>query len=166
MENFLDEKIAKQYMPGILRRYRDAAGLSQQDLVDIVGISKGFYSSLEMGRRVPNLDMLIKIAKACRRNAGCGSGSSGKKHALSEPIGKKTLRVSELLIHLSSARPFGILDIQAILHGCPTGGEVRVHFVISSPCCSSSPDDATFGSHSLTYPGLSCIHFSSRMTAL
>jgi len=65
MENFLDEKIAKQYMPGILRRYRDAAGLSQQDLVDIVGISKGFYSSLEMGRRVPNLDMLIKIAKAC-----------------------------------------------------------------------------------------------------
>lgn len=65
MEDLFDEKIARRYMPSILRRYRDVAGLSQQDIVNIVGISKGFYSSLEMGRRVPNLDMLIKIAKAC-----------------------------------------------------------------------------------------------------
>ena len=65
MENLFDEKIARRFMPVVLRRFRDAAGLSQQDLVDIVGISKGFYSSLEMGRRVPNVDMLIKIAKAC-----------------------------------------------------------------------------------------------------
>jgi len=65
MEDFFDQKIARKHMPGVLRRYRDAAGLSQQDLVNIVGISKGFYSSLEMGRRVPNVDMLIKIAKAC-----------------------------------------------------------------------------------------------------
>ena len=33
--------------------------------MNIVGVSKGFYSSLEMGKRVPNLDMLIKIARAC-----------------------------------------------------------------------------------------------------
>lgn len=65
MENYTDEKIARRFLPGILRRYRDAAGLSQQDLVNIVGVSKGFYSSLEMGKRVPNLDMLIKIARAC-----------------------------------------------------------------------------------------------------
>lgn len=65
MENYSDEKIARRFLPGILRRYRDAAGLSQQDLVNIVGVSKGFYSSLEMGKRVPNLDMLIKIARAC-----------------------------------------------------------------------------------------------------
>ena len=64
MENYSDEKIARHFLPGILRRYRDAAGLSQQDLVNIVGVSKGFYSSLEMGKRVPNLDMLIKIARA------------------------------------------------------------------------------------------------------
>ena len=60
-----DEKIAKRYVSVILRRYRDAAGLSQQELVNIVGISKGFYSSLEMGRRTPNLDMFIRIARAC-----------------------------------------------------------------------------------------------------
>ena len=63
MENYSVEKIARHFLPGILRRYRDAAGLSQQDLVNIVGVSKG--SSLEMGKRVPNLDMLIKIARAC-----------------------------------------------------------------------------------------------------
>ncbi len=64
MKHYDDEKIAKRYMPGILRRYRDDADLSQQDLVNIVGVSKGFYSSLEGGKRVPNLDMLVRIARA------------------------------------------------------------------------------------------------------
>ena len=70
MNTLEDVKIAKRYMPLILRRYRDAAGLSQQKLVDIIGVSKGFYSSLENGRRVPNLDMLAKIAKALNVRAG------------------------------------------------------------------------------------------------
>ena len=52
-------------MPMIIRRYRDTAGLSQQELADYVDVSKGFISALEGGRSVPNLDMLIKIAKAC-----------------------------------------------------------------------------------------------------
>ena len=58
-------KISKAHMPAIIRRYRDAAGLSQQQLADYVDISKGFVSALEGGRSAPNLDMLIKIAKAC-----------------------------------------------------------------------------------------------------
>lgn len=70
MNTLEDVKIAKRYMPLILRRYRDAAGLSQQELVDIIGVSKGFYSSLESGRRAPNLDMLAKIAKALNVRAG------------------------------------------------------------------------------------------------
>ena len=65
-----DPKIAKQYMPIVLRRYRDAAGLSQQEIVNIVGVSKGFYSSLESGKRAPNLDMLVKIAKALNVRPG------------------------------------------------------------------------------------------------
>ena len=59
------ESIAKQAMPMILRRYRDAAGLSQQQLADIADVSKGFISGLEGGRSVPNVDMLITLAKAC-----------------------------------------------------------------------------------------------------
>ena len=70
MNTELDESIARRYLPVILRRYRDAAGLSQQDLVNIVGVSKGFYSSLELGKRVPNLDMLVKIAGACNVKPG------------------------------------------------------------------------------------------------
>ena len=57
-------KIAKVFMPFVLRRFRDAAGLSQQELCDRVGISKGFYSSLECGKRAPNLDMMVRISLA------------------------------------------------------------------------------------------------------
>ena len=64
MDNYDDIKMAKQYMPIVLRRYRDAAGLSQQELVNRVGISKGFYSSLEIGKRAPSIDMLVRIAMA------------------------------------------------------------------------------------------------------
>ena len=51
-------------MPMILRRYRDAAGLSQQQLADYAEVSKGFISALEGGRSVPNVDMLITLARA------------------------------------------------------------------------------------------------------
>lgn len=61
-----NEIITKRFMPIVLRRYRDAAGLSQQKLVDLVGISKGFYSLLERGQRAPNLDMLVRIAGALK----------------------------------------------------------------------------------------------------
>ncbi len=58
------EKLAIYFMPIILRRYRDKAGLSQQELADKIGVSKGFISALEGGRSVPNLDRLLQIAEA------------------------------------------------------------------------------------------------------
>ena len=48
----------------ILRRYRDAAGLPQQQLADYAEVSKGSISALEGGRSVPNVDMLITLARA------------------------------------------------------------------------------------------------------
>lgn len=57
--------ITKQAEPLILRRYRDAAGLSPQQLADFADVSKGFISALEGGRSVPNVGMLITLAKAC-----------------------------------------------------------------------------------------------------
>lgn len=59
-----DERIAKRHMPGVIKRYRALAGLSQQQLADSVGVSKGFISALEGGRSVPNLDMLVLLATA------------------------------------------------------------------------------------------------------
>ena len=57
-------KITKHVMPMILRRYRDAAGLPQQQLADYAEVSKGSISALEGGRSVPNVDMLITLARA------------------------------------------------------------------------------------------------------
>jgi transcriptional regulator with XRE-family HTH domain len=65
-----DEKIARRFMPIIIRRYRNQAGISQQQLADSVGVSKGFISALEGGRSVPNLDMLIQLADALDVPAG------------------------------------------------------------------------------------------------
>lgn len=50
-------------MPAMIRRYRDAAGMSQQELADPVGISKSYISSLELGYRAPSLNLLVKIAQ-------------------------------------------------------------------------------------------------------
>lgn len=68
MEN--EERIAKKHMPGIIRRYRAVAGLSQQQLADSMGVSKGFISALEGGRSVPNLDMLVVLASALNVRPG------------------------------------------------------------------------------------------------
>lgn len=65
-----DEKIARRFMPTVIRRYRNQAGLSQQQLADSVGVSKGFISALEGGRSVPNLDMLVQLAEALDVPAG------------------------------------------------------------------------------------------------
>lgn len=70
MKSDAEMKIAKRFMPQIIRRYRDAAGLSQQQLADFTGVSKGFISALEGGRSIPNLDMLLRIAKALRLRPG------------------------------------------------------------------------------------------------
>lgn len=64
------EKIARRFMPIIIKRYRNQAALSQQELADSVGVSKGFISALEGGRSVPNLDMLVQIAEALNVPAG------------------------------------------------------------------------------------------------
>ena len=57
-------------MPTIIKRYRNQSGLSQQQLADSVGVSKGFISALEGGRSVPNLDMLVQLAEALNVPAG------------------------------------------------------------------------------------------------
>jgi transcriptional regulator with XRE-family HTH domain len=59
-----EDKIAHRFMPIIIKHYRQLSCLSQQQLADSVGVSKGFISALEGGRSVPNLDMLVQIADA------------------------------------------------------------------------------------------------------
>ena len=65
-----NEKITRRFMPIIIKRYRNLSGLSQQQLADSVGVSKGFVSALEGGRSVPSLDMLVQIAEVLNVPAG------------------------------------------------------------------------------------------------
>lgn len=46
-----------------LREARERAGLTQQELADIVGIDRASYSNIELGKRNPSLEVAIKISK-------------------------------------------------------------------------------------------------------
>lgn len=71
MKKLYDEdNLAKTFMPAVLRRSRDIAGLSQQELADSVGIAKSYISALELGYRAPNLNLLVKIANALNVRPG------------------------------------------------------------------------------------------------
>jgi len=59
-----EEKIARRFLPEIIKRYRHQAGLSQQQLADSAGVSKGFISGIEGGRCAPSLDVLVQLADA------------------------------------------------------------------------------------------------------
>lgn len=64
MSIYDEDNLAKLFMPAVLRRHRQSAGLSQQQLADSVGIAKSYISSLELGYRAPNLNLLVKLADA------------------------------------------------------------------------------------------------------
>jgi len=57
-----DAKITRTYFKYVLRRYRLRAALSQEQLSGLLGVSRGFYSLLELGKKWPNVDMMIRIA--------------------------------------------------------------------------------------------------------
>jgi len=65
-----EDNLAKLFMPAVLRRYRDAAGLSQRQLADSVGTCKSYIASLELGYRAPHLNLLVKIAQALNVRPG------------------------------------------------------------------------------------------------
>jgi transcriptional regulator with XRE-family HTH domain len=57
-----NSQITRTYFKYVLRRYRLRAELSQEQLSGLLGVSRGFYSLLELGKKWPNVDMLIRIA--------------------------------------------------------------------------------------------------------
>ena len=57
-----ESQITRIYFKYVLRRYRLRAELSQEQLSGLLGVSRGFYSLLELGKKWPNVDMLIRIA--------------------------------------------------------------------------------------------------------
>ena len=58
----METSTTRQYFKYVLRRYRLEAGLSQEQMSGFLGVSRGFYSLLELGKRWPTVDMVIRIA--------------------------------------------------------------------------------------------------------
>ena len=50
-------------MKDILKELRKEKGLSQKDVADAIGVTRGAYANYEQGTREPSLDILIKICR-------------------------------------------------------------------------------------------------------
>lgn len=87
-----EDNLAKLFMPAVIRRYRDRAGLSQQQLADSIGIAKSYISALELGYRAPNLNLLVKLAAALNVRSGelVDAMVDSANEALKEKLGQKT----------------------------------------------------------------------------
>lgn len=53
----------------ILRRERQAAGLTQEQLAHATGVDRTYISMLENGKGSPTLEMLFKLCKAMKISA-------------------------------------------------------------------------------------------------
>ncbi len=53
-----------------IREFRQAAGLSQDQLADRMDVSTPYISMLESGKRYPSIEMLIRIALALQVRPG------------------------------------------------------------------------------------------------
>ena len=86
-----EDNLAKLFMPAVIRRYRNSAGLSQQQLADSVGIAKSYISALELGYRAPNLNLLVKIAYALNVRPGelVDAMEASANDALKEKLSQK-----------------------------------------------------------------------------
>ena len=56
--------ITKKNFKNVLRRCRLDSGLSQERAAELMDISRSYYSNMELGYKIPNIDMLFSIAAA------------------------------------------------------------------------------------------------------
>jgi len=50
-------------MKSDLKRFREARGLTQDELAKRVGLTESFVSRLETGKRVPSIEVALEIAR-------------------------------------------------------------------------------------------------------
>jgi len=59
-----EQQITRRHFHPVLRRFRQEAGLTQEQVAERMDVSVGFFGMMEVGRRWPNIDMLFRIARA------------------------------------------------------------------------------------------------------
>lgn len=58
------DKFLKKAFPSFLRRLRQSAALSQEELATSCQLDRTYISLLERGQRLPSLDALLKISES------------------------------------------------------------------------------------------------------
>ena len=66
----MEQQITKKYFKDVLRHYRLKAGMTQEQLAGLAGISTGFLGNMEPGHKWPNIDMMIRLAEALKVRPG------------------------------------------------------------------------------------------------
>lgn len=66
----MEQQITRTYFKDVLRHYRLKAGMTQEQLAGLTGISTGFLGNMETGQKWPNIDMLIRLAEALKVRPG------------------------------------------------------------------------------------------------
>lgn len=51
-----------------IRKYRKAAGLTQEGLAEKIGINSVYMGQIERGYKVPTVDVLLRLARAMKVN--------------------------------------------------------------------------------------------------
>lgn len=64
-----------------IREFRQAKGLSQDQLANRMDVSTPYISMLESGRRYPSIEMLIRIALALEMRPGVMLDSIAEKYS-------------------------------------------------------------------------------------
>ena len=66
----MEQQITKKYFKDVLRYYRQKAGMTQEQLAGLAGISTGFLGNMETGQKWPNIDMMIRLAEVLNVRPG------------------------------------------------------------------------------------------------
>jgi len=65
-----EQQITRHHFHPVLRRFRQKAGLTQEQMAERMDVSVAFFGMMEVGRRWPNIDMLFRIARALEVRPG------------------------------------------------------------------------------------------------
>ena len=75
----------QQQFGDLVRRRRQAAGLSQEALADAAGLHRTYISLLERGMRMPSIEVVQKLAGALQTTMASLMGELDGSHATARP---------------------------------------------------------------------------------
>lgn len=66
----MDKKLVRAVFGEVLRESRESRNLTQAELGTALNMDRAYISMLECGRKMPTLEMILRLALALRRSPG------------------------------------------------------------------------------------------------